>query len=142
MHRLPTTAWSGNLSGYGWSENAGWINFDSASGGGVTVNTLTGDFDGYAWGENVGWIHFQNASPAYKVVMLVPGITVTESGGSTSVNELGTTDTFTVVLDSKPASNVELSVTSADTGSAADLHPGQLGHSADRDRDRCGRCGD
>ena len=33
-----------------------------------------------------------------------------------SVNESGTTDTFTLVLDSKPASNVEIAVSSADTG--------------------------
>lgn len=46
----------------------------------------------------------------------IPGITVTESGGATSVNESGTTDTFTVVLDSKPLSAVRLSVESGDTG--------------------------
>ena len=46
-----------------------------------------------------------------------PGFTVTESSG-TSVNESGTTDTFTVVLDSKPAGNVVIGVTSGDTGEA------------------------
>jgi hypothetical protein len=44
------------------------------------------------------------------------GFTITESSGSTTVNESGTTDTFTVVLDSQPASNVELSISSGDTG--------------------------
>ena len=47
-----------------------------------------------------------------------PGFTIVESGGSTSVNESGTTDTFTVVLDVQPATNVELTVTSGDTGEA------------------------
>ncbi|MDM8561960.1 Calx-beta domain-containing protein [Candidatus Marithioploca araucensis] len=42
----------------------------------------------------------------------------TLSKTSASVNESGTTDTFTVVLDSKPASNVEIAVNSADTGEA------------------------
>ena len=42
------------------------------------------------------------------------GFTVTESGG-TSVAESGTTDTFTVVLNSEPTGNVVLDVTSADT---------------------------
>ena len=56
----------GNLSGYAWGTNVGWIKFDPTDGG-VTIDPTTGDFDGYAWGENVGWIHFQNASPAYKV---------------------------------------------------------------------------
>ncbi|MDM8562973.1 hypothetical protein QUF54_06435, partial [Candidatus Marithioploca araucensis] len=45
------------------------------------------------------------------------GFTVTEIGG-TSVNESGTTDTFTVVLDTKPTSDVVISVTSGDTGEA------------------------
>ncbi len=46
------------------------------------------------------------------------GFTVIESGGSTDVGESGTTDTFTVVLDAQPSSNVEIDVTSADTGEA------------------------
>lgn len=43
---------------------------------------------------------------------------VTLGKTTASVNESGTTDTFTVVLDSQPASNVELSVVSGDTGEA------------------------
>ena len=35
----------------------------------------------------------------------VAGFTIIESGGSTTVAESGTTDTFTVVLDAQPASN-------------------------------------
>jgi hypothetical protein len=46
------------------------------------------------------------------------GYTVIETGGSTSVSETGTTDTFTVVLTSQPTSNVAFSVTSSDTGEA------------------------
>ena len=44
------------------------------------------------------------------------GITIVQSGGSTTVTEAGGTDSFTVVLNGQPASPVELSVTSADTG--------------------------
>ncbi|MDP6298270.1 MAG: hypothetical protein QF388_02520, partial [Acidimicrobiales bacterium] len=44
------------------------------------------------------------------------GFTITTSGGSTTVAETGSTDTFTVVLDAEPTSNVVISVTSADTG--------------------------
>ncbi|MBU4141678.1 hypothetical protein KKE99_02290 [Patescibacteria group bacterium] len=44
------------LSGYAWSENAGWISF-APSGGGVLLDD-TGDFSGYAWGENIGWVSF------------------------------------------------------------------------------------
>ena len=44
------------------------------------------------------------------------GFSVAESGGSTSVSESGTTDTFTVVLNAEPQSNVVLTVVSGDTG--------------------------
>ncbi|MDM8565061.1 Calx-beta domain-containing protein [Candidatus Halobeggiatoa sp. HSG11] len=43
------------------------------------------------------------------------GLTVTETSG-TLVNESGTTDTFTIVLDSKPTSDVEISIASGDIG--------------------------
>jgi predicted transcriptional regulator len=44
------------------------------------------------------------------------GVTVALSGGSTAVSEAGSTDSFTVVLDAQPASDVVMSVGSADTG--------------------------
>ena len=47
-----------------------------------------------------------------------PGFTVTESDGSTTVSESGTTDTFTVVLDAAPLTDVVITVTSGDTGEA------------------------
>ncbi len=47
-----------------------------------------------------------------------PGITISESSGSTSVAESATTDTFTVVLDAEPVSDVVLNVSSGDTGEA------------------------
>ncbi|MGD1932183.1 MAG: beta strand repeat-containing protein [Leptolyngbyaceae cyanobacterium] len=47
-----------------------------------------------------------------------PGFTVVESGGTTTVDESGTTDTLTVVLNSQPLTNVELTVASDDTGEA------------------------
>ena len=56
---------AGNLSGYAWGENVGWINF-APTGGGVTIGT-DGVFDGWAWGENIGWIHLKNLAIPYKV---------------------------------------------------------------------------
>ncbi len=47
----------GAMSGYAWSENAGWINFNP-TGGGVSLDNATGEFRGYAWGENIGWLSF------------------------------------------------------------------------------------
>jgi hypothetical protein len=46
----------------------------------------------------------------------VAGYTVTESGGSTVVSEDGDTDSFTVVLDERPGTNVVFSVKSQDQG--------------------------
>ena len=48
----------------------------------------------------------------------VAGFTVSEPGGSTTVTEAGDTDTFTVVLNAQPSSNVVLSISSSDTGEA------------------------
>ncbi|MDP6976557.1 MAG: hypothetical protein QF575_08335, partial [Acidimicrobiales bacterium] len=45
-----------------------------------------------------------------------PGVSVSQSGGSTSVAESGTTDSFTVELTTQPVSDVVISVSSADTG--------------------------
>ena len=73
----------------------------------------------------------------------VAGFTVTQTGGSTSVSETGTTDTFTIVLNAQPASNVVLTVTSSDTGEATvntpHLYERQLEHGTNRDCHRCGR---
>lgn len=79
---------SNNISGWAWSENIGWISFNSIdcdidgdgtyegageAGGpapagcpatgtafdyGVDVNITTGAFLGYAWSETIGWIKF------------------------------------------------------------------------------------
>ncbi len=46
------------------------------------------------------------------------GFTITETNGDTTVSETGTTDTFDVVLNTQPASNVVITVTSEDTGEA------------------------
>ena len=46
------------------------------------------------------------------------GVTVAASGGTTTVSEAGSTDTFTVVLNTQPASNVVVNVSSGDTGEA------------------------
>ncbi|TAJ12651.1 choice-of-anchor D domain-containing protein [Marinilabiliaceae bacterium JC017] len=45
-----------------------------------------------------------------------PGFTIAETDGSTTVAEPNTTDTYTVVLDAQPLSDVVLKVESSDTG--------------------------
>ncbi|MDP3957914.1 MAG: hypothetical protein Q8Q36_00435 [bacterium] len=56
------------VSGYGWSDNIGWISFNCTNDGscgssnyGVTIDPVSGNFSGYAWSENLGWFSFQPA---------------------------------------------------------------------------------
>jgi len=64
FYTVPVMATSSdNVSGWAWSDNIGWISFNSTdtSSGinyGVNVNETTGNFSGYAWSDNVGWINF------------------------------------------------------------------------------------
>jgi hypothetical protein len=55
-----------NVSGFAWSENIGWISFNSTSGGGpidygVNVDLGTGIFSGFAWSDNIGWVSFNES---------------------------------------------------------------------------------
>ena len=50
-----------NVSGYAWSENIGWINFNGSNYG-VNIEQ-NGKFSGYAWSENIGWINFAPIGP-------------------------------------------------------------------------------
>ena len=53
----------------------------------------------------------------------VAGFTIVELEGSTAVDESGTTDTFTVVLNAQPDSDVVVAITSSDTGEASSNSP-------------------
>jgi hypothetical protein len=46
-----------DLSGYAWSEHAGWIDFS-----GTTYNLSNTSFSGYAWNDGIGWIDMAGAS--------------------------------------------------------------------------------
>ena len=49
----------GNLRGYAWGANIGWINFEST--GAPKVDLATGNLSGYVWSANCGWISLSNA---------------------------------------------------------------------------------
>ncbi len=49
------------LTGWAWSDNIGWIQFNPAFGG-VFINDATGAFSGYAWSDNIGWIDFNGVN--------------------------------------------------------------------------------
>lgn len=59
-------AGNGNMYGYAWSENIGWINTDNTLTNNYKVSIAVpgGAFSGYAWSDNIGWISFQAADVA------------------------------------------------------------------------------
>ena len=68
---IPTThaAVKNVVTGYAWSSNIGWIQFnprgnttDDVTISTTTVTLTTGDFSGYAWSSNIGWIKFGGLS--------------------------------------------------------------------------------
>jgi hypothetical protein len=74
----------GDLSGWGWNDEYGWISFDCHNTGGcgtgpasstyeVVIDPNTGIFSNYAWNDVIGWISFNCAdyggcASNYKVV--------------------------------------------------------------------------
>jgi hypothetical protein len=66
----------GNLSGYAWGANIGWIAF--ATNGAPKVDLLTGDLSGYVWSANCGWLSLSNASAHVKTTSIAAG---TDSDG-------------------------------------------------------------
>ena len=53
IQTAPTFLRGGNISGYAWGTNIGWIDFNPANGG---VAVFSDHLEGYAWSENTGWI--------------------------------------------------------------------------------------
>jgi len=54
---LVGVAYAANINStnkWAWGGNVGWLNFDDANGGGVTV--YSNHLEGYVWAENIGWI--------------------------------------------------------------------------------------
>ncbi len=63
----------GTLTGWGWSDNIGWISLNCATGGSTGNNICatsnysvsedaSGNLSGYAWSDNIGWIKFGGLS--------------------------------------------------------------------------------
>jgi hypothetical protein len=60
----------GNLSGWAWNDEYGWISFSCSNGGtgcGTSAYHVTidqyGNFTGYAWNDAIGWISFSCNQP-------------------------------------------------------------------------------
>ena len=60
---------AGNLSGWGWNDQYGWISFDCNNNGGCDQSNYrvyidgNGNFRNYAWNDTIGWISFNCIDP-------------------------------------------------------------------------------
>jgi hypothetical protein len=60
---------AGDLSGWAWNDNIGWISFWCGNTGGCGTSAYrviingAGNFTGYAWNDAVGWISFNCSDP-------------------------------------------------------------------------------
>jgi hypothetical protein len=61
----------GQLRGFAYGANIGWINFEAQ--GNPRVDLLTGELHGSAYGANVGWISLNNAQALVQTDSLNPG---------------------------------------------------------------------
>ncbi|MBO6662228.1 Calx-beta domain-containing protein [Roseivirga sp.] len=86
--------------------NDGLAEFDEEFG--ITLSSLQASGRNVAISDNVGLGTIENDDAA--------GFTITETAGSTEITEAGGTDSFDVVLDAEPLSDVVISITSGDTG--------------------------
>ena len=60
----------GNLRGYAYGANIGWIAFENN--GAPAVDFASGNLSGYAWGANIGWISLSNAVAFVQTASLTP----------------------------------------------------------------------
>jgi hypothetical protein len=118
----------GTLSTSVWYQaGSGWLSASLAGSTAPTQLTLAVDPSGLGLGSYRAEVRVAAAngvnSPRSLLVTLnvlpEPSYSVSQSGGGTVVSESGTTDRFSVVLGSRPTSNVVLRVTSGDAGEVA-----------------------
>jgi len=62
----------GNLRGYAYGANIGWIAFENT--GAPQVSLLTGNLSGWVWSANCGWISLSNAVAQVQTDSIQPGV--------------------------------------------------------------------
>jgi hypothetical protein len=68
----------GNLRGFAYGANIGWIKFEDT--GAPKVNLASGIFSGYAWSANVGWISLSNTIAYVQTDSIQPGVDANGDG--------------------------------------------------------------
>ena len=95
----------------------------------VTVSGISGngtaaiDVDAGKCSDAAGNANTAGAAVSYTIVQTSPGVTITPSGGSTAVTEGGSSDTYTVVLNTLPTADVTVT---ANAGSQLSASPTTL----------------
>ena len=92
----------GNLRGYAYGANIGWIHFETN--GNPRVDLLTGALSGHAWGANVGWISLSNSQAFVQTDILAPGPD-SDGDGIPDAYELARTGSLTNLTASGDADN-------------------------------------
>jgi len=98
----------GNLRGYAWGANIGWVTFEST--GAPRVDLVTGNFTGYAYSANCGWISLSNVVAFVQTDTLAPGIDsdadgIADAWERTYTNTLGA---FTATSDTDHDGSTDL----------------------------------
>lgn len=98
----------GNLRGFAYGANIGWINFETN--GAARVDLVSGRLSGWAYSANCGWISLSNTFAALQTDFIQPGIDA-DGDGMADAWELLNFNTLTNGADEDPdgdgASNLE-----------------------------------
>jgi hypothetical protein len=105
----------GNLRGFAWGANIGWINFEES--GAARIDLNTGRLSGHVWSANAGWISLSNAFAFVQTDVIAPGAD-TDGDGLTDAYELtwaGNLTTMKATTDSDGDGFSDLAEYLADT---------------------------
>ncbi|HYT60878.1 MAG TPA: thrombospondin type 3 repeat-containing protein [Haliangiales bacterium] len=69
---------AGNLSGFAYGANIGWLNFHPF--GQPKIDLLTGNFSGDVWSANCGWMNLSNMFAHVKTLVVLPAMDSDKDG--------------------------------------------------------------
>jgi hypothetical protein len=119
----------GNLRGYAYGANIGWISF--TTNGAPKMDLFTGNFSGYAYSANCGWISLSNASAYVQSTVFagnngaaastISGITAPSGGAATLTGLGGSAISYTVQANTNLATATWVNIGSATAAAGGGL---------------------
>ena len=91
----------GNLRGYAYGANIGWVQFEDV--GDPSVDLVSGNMSGFAYSANVGWISLSNSQAFVETAPLAnctTDLSITKTSGPSPIAE-GATATFTLTVTNR-----------------------------------------